>query len=414
MSHVSFLETLKLAFSAIWVHKLRSALTLVGMVIGVAAVALMVSVIGGFNTYVDEKIAGIGSQSFTVQRFSMEDYKDTDTIAAAQRTNKELTLEDYAYLLTRATLVNEIGAKSMPTNAEVKSAAVVLAEVPVTGTTANLSTIDDVNISEGRYFTAGENEAAMRVAFIGADLVTKLFQDDSPVDQKITIAGLPYRVIGVAAAKGIVFGVPLDTFVTIPLKTHERYYGTLSLQRSLIFVATSRNEGTFDDAVDEVRFLLRLRRHLSSEQKDNFGIVTPDAITGMRDRIFRPISIVAIAVPSIALLIGGIVIMNIMLVSVTERTAEIGIRKALGARRVDVLKQFLIEAVVLSGIGGMFGILLTAIAGHLITVMFFPTPFSLTALILAISASSVVGVLSGILPAWKAARINPVEALRAE
>ena len=166
---------------------------------------------------------------------------------------------------------------------------------------------------------------------------------------------LPYRVIGVEVARGTVFGIPQDNFILVPLKTYANNFGGLIRQRSLYFVATSKTDDTFNDAVDEARFLMRVRRKLAPDEKDNFGIVTPDAITGLRDRLFGTIFIVAIAVPSIALLVGAIVIMNIMLVSVTERTKEIGIRKSLGARQMDILKQFLVEAVTLSAIGGAGG-----------------------------------------------------------
>jgi putative ABC transport system permease protein len=184
--------------------------------------------------------------------------------------------------------------------------------------------------------------------------------------------------------------------------------------RSLYFVATSRTDELFDDAVDEARFLMRVRRKLSPSEKDNFGIVTPDAITGLRDRLFGTIFIVAIAVPSIALLVGAIVIMNIMLVSVTERTKEIGIRKSLGARQVDILKQFLVEAVALSAIGGAVGVTIAWIIGRVLTAMFFPTFLSFGAVFIAVGVSMGVGVMAGVFPAWKAARLDPIEALRAE
>jgi putative ABC transport system permease protein len=170
----------------------------------------------------------------------------------------------------------------------------------------------------------------------------------------------------------------------------------------------------FQEAVDESRALMRVRRGLRFGEKDNFGIMTPDAITGMRDRIFGPIFVVAIAVPSIALVVGGIVIMNIMLVSVTERTKEIGIRKSLGARRADILRQFLIEAVMLSAIGGSVGVLLAWAAGRLLSAVFFPTYLSITAVIVAVTVSGAIGVVSGIWPARRAAWLDPIEALRAE
>jgi putative ABC transport system permease protein len=412
---VKFIETLKLALAAIWAHKLRSALTLLGMIVGVTAFVVVVSLIEGFKRYVDEKIAGIGAKSFTVQRFNpLEDFKDTDTIAAAQRRNKELTMEDYDYLKQRATLSDKIGARARGTPSEVKRGDQVLEDVFVSGATANCVDIENRDVAEGRFIAEPENEGAARVAYVGADIASKLFPAGNPVGQEITIRGLPYRVIGVEAAKGTVFGIPQDSFIILPLKTYSVNYGGLIRQRSLYFVATSKTDDLFNDAVEEARFLMRTRRKLGPSEKDNFGIVTPDAITGLRDRLFGTIFIVAIAVPGIALIVGAIVIMNIMLVSVTERTKEIGIRKSLGARQMDILKQFLVEAVTLALIGGAIGIFLAWIIGTIVTWWFIPTYLSIAAILGALAASGSAGVLSGIFPAWKAARLDPIEALRAD
>ncbi len=412
---MKFIETLKLALAAIWAHKLRSALTLLGMIIGIMSVVVVYSLIQGFNTYVDEKIAGIGAKSFTVQRFNpLEDFKDVDTIAAAQRRNKDLTLEDYEYLKERATLVGRIGAKARGTPSEVKRGSQSIEDVFVSGATPNIAEIENKDIADGRFLSDPENDAAQRVAYIGADVATKLFPAGSPVGQEITVAGLPYRVIGVEAVKGTVFGIPQDNFIQVPLKTYANNFGGLIRQRSLYFVATSKTDDLFNDAVDETRFLMRIRRKLSAGEKDNFGMVTPDAITGLRDRLFGTIFIVAIGVPSIALLVGAIVIMNIMLVSVTERTKEIGIRKSLGARQLDILKQFLVEAVTLSAFGGAVGVTVAWIVGKVITAVFFPTFLSIGAVIIAVGVSMIVGVMAGVFPAWKAARLDPIEALRAE
>jgi putative ABC transport system permease protein len=412
---VKFIETIKLALSAIWAHKLRSALTLLGMIVGVTAFVVVVSLIEGFNRYVDEKIAGIGAKSFTIQRFNpLEDFKDTDTIAAAQRRNKELTLEDYEYLKQRATLIDKIGAKGRPSGAVVKRDNEVLEDVLVSGATANCVDIENRDVTDGRFIAEPENEGAARVAYIGADIASKLFPAGNSIGQEISIRGLPYRVIGVEAAKGTVFGIPQDNFIIIPLKTYAVNFGALIRQRSLHFVATAKNDELFNDAVEESRFLLRVRRKLGPNEKDNFGIVTPDAITGLRDRLFGTIFLVAMLVPGIALIVGAIVIMNIMLVSVTERTKEIGIRKSLGARQMDIMKQFLVEAVTLAVIGGAVGIFLAWVVGIAVTAWIFPTYLSIFAILGALAASGSAGVASGLFPAWKAARLDPIEALRAD
>jgi putative ABC transport system permease protein len=412
---VKLVETLKLALAAIWAHKLRSALTLLGMIVGVTAFVVVVSLIEGFNRYVDEKIAGIGAKSFTVQRFNpLEDFKDTDTIAAAQRRNKELTLDDYDYLKERATLIGKIGAKARGTPVEVKHGSQLLEDVFVSGSTANCVDIENRDVADGRFIADPEDQGAARVAYIGTDIATKLYPAGNPVGQEITVRGLPYRVIGVEAPKGTVFGIPQDNFVILPLKTYAINFGGLIRQRSLYFVVTSKTDELFNDAVEESRFLMRARRRLGPSEKDNFGIVTPDAITGLRDRLFGTIFLVAMLVPGIALIVGAIVIMNIMLVSVTERTKEIGIRKSLGARQTDILKQFLVEAVTLAVIGGAIGIFLAWVVGNVVTAVFFPTYLSLVAILGALGASGGAGVASGIFPAWKAARLDPIEALRAD
>jgi len=411
---VKFVETIKLALAAIWAHKLRSALTLLGMIVGVTAFVVVVSLIAGFNRYVDEKIAGIGAKSFTVQRFNpLEDFKDTDTIAAAQRRNKELTLDDYEYLKERATLIDKIGARARGTPAEVKHGDQVLEDVFVSGATANCVDIENRDVADGRFIADPENDNGARVAYLGADIANKLYSGN-PIGQEIAIRGLPYRVIGVEAARGTVFGIPQDTFIIIPLKTYSVNFGGLIRQRSLYFIATSKSDDLFNDAVEESRFLMRARRKLGPSEKDNFGIVTPDAITGLRDRLFGTIFIVAIAVPGIALVVGAIVIMNIMLVAVTERTKEIGIRKSLGARQMDILKQFLVEAATLALMGGAVGVFLAWVIGFVVSTFLLPTYLSIAAIAGALAVSGGAGVASGIFPAWKAARLDPIEALRAD
>ena len=411
---MEFSETLKLALTAIWVHKLRSVLTLLGIIIGVTAVVVIVSLIQGFNRYVDEKIAGIGAKSFSVRRFGFDDWRTTDTIAEAQRRNKEIGFDDFYYLRERATQVGLIGAKANGTPSQIRHGNETMDSVSVDGLTANILDIEKIEVAEGRFFTTADDLASQNIAFLGADVATKLFPNSSAVGQEISIRGLPYRVIGVAIAKGTVFGRPQDIFINLPMRTYIKNFGPPVRQRGFYVVATAKDDNRFSDAVEEVRSLMRVKRGLTYQEKDNFGINTPDAIMGIRDRILGPIFIAAIGVPGIALVVGGIVIMNIMLVSVTERTKEIGIRKSLGARRGDILRQFLIEAITLSVIGGAIGVLIAWIVGRVITAVFFPTYLSLTAVVVAVGISGLVGVLSGLLPARKAAMLDPIVALRAE
>ena len=411
---MNFSETFRLAFDAIWAHKLRSFLTLLGMIIGVTAFMIVLSLLQGFSSYVDEKLAGIGSNSFTVRRFSFDDFKDTDTIAAAQRRNKELTFEEMDFIRERSQLIGLIGAKAGGNSREVRGGGQSISSVQINGAEPIIAIIDKLDIAEGRYFSEPENNNAVRVAYIGMDVAKKLFPSRSAVGEEITISGIPYRVIGVQTAKGTVFGQPQDNFITLPIKTFGSAFGGLTRQRAPYFVVTAKDDKKFADAVEEVRMLMRIKRKIPFGEKDSFGILTPDAIQKLIGGVTGPIATVILIVPAIALVVGGIVIMNIMLVAVTERTREIGIRKSLGARQSDILKQFLYESVTLSALGGLIGLILAEIAGFIITAIFFPTRISLLAAFFAIAFSAIVGALAGLYPAWKAARLDPIEALRAD
>ncbi len=413
---MKFTEVLKLAVDAIWAHKLRSFLTLLGMIVAVATFMIVLSVLQGFNAYVDEKIAGIGSNSFTVRRFSFEDFKDTDTIAAAQRRNPDLTFAERDFIRERAQLIDKIGIKapSGGMTREVKGPSETLRDVSLVAGEPIVAEIEKRDIAEGRYFSQAENDNSVRVVYVGMDVANKLFPRGGAVGGEISIQGIPYRIIGIQTAKGTVFGQPQDNFVEFPLRTYSDNFGGLRFARAPYFIVTAKNEKVFNDAVEEVRTLMRIKRKIPYGEKDNFGILTPDAITGIRDRILGPTFLVIILVPSIALIVGAIVIMNIMLVAVTERTKEIGIRKSLGARQADILKQFLFESSTLAAIGGLIGLIIAELAGYIITAVFLQTKIPLWAAVLSILFSGGVGIVAGLYPAWKAARLDPIEALRVE
>ncbi|MDM7921722.1 MAG: ABC transporter permease [Pyrinomonadaceae bacterium] len=411
---MNFTETLRLAMSSISAHKLRSFLTLLGMIIGMTAFMIVLSLLLGFNGYVDEKIAGIGSNAFTVQRFNFSDFKSSDTIAEAQRRNKELTFDELDFLKERATLIDKIGARAGNTSRDVKYEAKTLEEVSIQGMQPIIAQIDNIEILEGRYFTDAENNNSVRVAFIGSDIANNLFPQGGAVGSEIQISGIPYRVIGIRVPKGTVFGQPQDNFVQLPINTFGANFGGLKWQRAPTFSVTAREGVPMEDAVDEVRTLMRIKRKLPSGEKDNFGIVTPDAISGLIGSFTGVFSVVLLVVPGIALVVGAIVIMNIMLVAVTERTKEIGIRKSLGARHADILRQFLFESGLLAAIGGLIGLFIAYTTGFFISKYVFPTSIPWWAAVIAIGVSAGVGILAGLFPAWKAARLDPIEALRAD
>ena len=406
-----FLEALKLALSSIFAHKLRSFLTLLGVIFGVATVIIVVSLIEGFNSYVDEKIANIGTNAFAVSKYSIQDFSSVEALNTARRRNKDVTLDDAAAIVARGGPIHDVGAKEDAAG-DVKFGAVSLFRIHISATTPNIAEIERIEAREGRYFTKAEAESRRNVTFIGADVAEKLFSQTSPLGQTIRIDGRPFVVVGVGKEKGSVFGQPQDMYVSMPLPTFLAFYGS---RRSLNLSVTATSQETYQDAVEEARVVMRTRRKLSPNEKDNFGIITPSAINELRDQIFGTIQTAAIGITSISLVVGGIVIMNIMLVSVTERTKEIGIRKSIGARRGDILKQFLAESTLLSLFGGTIGITIAYLLAKLVAVLTpVPTALPLLAVTVAFLVSGSVGLISGVYPAWKAAKLNPIEALRAE
>jgi putative ABC transport system permease protein len=408
-----FLEALKLALSAILAHKLRSFLTLLGVIFGVATVIVVVSLIEGFNSYVDEKIANIGTNAFAVQKFSIEDFSSVEALNAARRRNKDITLEDLeALMLARGGgSIRDVGAKE-DSLGDVKFGNTSLFRIRITATTPNIADIERIEASPGRYFIKAEEDTRRMVCFIGADVAEKLFPTSNPLGQMIRIDGRPFEVIGVGKELGSVFGQTRDMYVSMPLSSFLSIYGS---RRSIQLSVTSTDASSYLNAVDEARVIIRTRRKLSPAEQDNFGIITPGAINELRDKIFGTIQMAAVGVTSISLVVGGIVIMNIMLVSVTERTKEIGIRKSIGARRSDILKQFLAESTMLSLIGGATGVAIAYLLAKLVAVLTpVPTELPLFAVAIALFVSGSVGMISGVYPAWKAARLDPIEALRAD
>jgi len=408
---MSILEALKLAFSSILSHKLRSFLTLLGIIFGVATVILVVSLIEGFNAYVNDKIANIGTNAFSVQRYSIEDFSSVEALNAARRRNKDITMDDLFALKKQGGSIKDAGGKA-DSAVDVKYGEKSLFKIGLKAYTPNIAEIESIEAKQGRFFFEAEETTRRAVTFIGSEVAEKLFPAVDPIGKTIKIDGRSFQVIGVGKELGSAFGQPRDMYVSIPLSTFLAIKGT---RRSINVSVASTSPTTYLDAVDEARTLMRTRRKLEPSEKDNFGIVTPSAINELRDKIFGTIQIAAIGITSISLIVGGIVIMNIMLVSVTERTKEIGIRKSLGARRRDILRQFLLESTSLALVGGAIGVAIAWALAKLVDVAFsVPTELPLLWVSIALFVSSSVGLVSGVFPAWKAAKLDPIEALRTE
>jgi len=405
-----FVESVLLALSSLRAHKLRSFLTLLGVIFGVMTVVAVAAVIEGFFRYVDRTVtADLGANTVLLDKFGI--ITSFEEFLNANRRNKDITLADAQYLQERMTLAQYIGVQSF-SSAEVRSTNDKLTGINVKGNTPNMVYIDATQPDIGRYVNDTDNERRRYVAMIGVEVADKLFNTREAVGREIKVNGLPFEVIGVAKERGSTFGQSQDDFIIIPLSTHQKLFGT---RQSLTVSIKGYDNGNMEDLQDQVRMLMRARHGLGYNEKDTFGFVTSEAINNFVQALFGIIAAVALGVTSISLVVGGIVIMNIMLVTVTERTREIGIRKSLGARRKDILLQFLIESTTLSLVGGAIGLGLAYVISWLL-VKFSPIPAELPiwAAFLAIGVSSGVGIIFGLYPAWKAAKLDPIVALRAE
>ncbi|HNS04632.1 MAG TPA: ABC transporter permease [Candidatus Saccharicenans sp.] len=407
---IYFHESLSMALTSLHSNKLRTFLTLLGVIIGVLTIISVVSVIQGLNNYVYTKMSFYGANDFAVSKFSpviasIKDYQE-------QLKRKDLTLDDLATLRKLCPSCQLVGA-SVNASQLVKYGSKSIKNVEVRGVTYVDHLIGSVlELERGRYLMPDDEERSRFVCIIGADVAENLFPGLDPLGRWIKVGQQNFEVIGVGQKKGKILGFSQDNYVWIPISTFMKIYGS---RRTITINVHTSSQEEMNQAMEEVRTVLRSLRKRTFNQPDDFAFQTSETFIQLYRSATSGVYFAMIAISSIALLVGGIVIMNIMLVSVTERTKEIGIRMAVGARRRDILMQFLIEAAILSGLGGLIGIILGYIIARVVTLTTsIPSRIDPVSVIVAILMSAVVGLFFGLYPANRAAKLNPVEALRSE
>jgi putative ABC transport system permease protein len=402
-------EAFWVAVEALRTHKLRSFLTLLGVVISTTTLIVVLSIVNGMNTYIADHIANMGANVFIVHQFNWA--TGEEEWLKERRRNLPMRTDDYEFLKENLRGYKSIGATAWVRNPpNVRYQGHTIDDTRVEGTTPSMISIGREEVGYGRYFTDSDYEHSAEICFIGQDVVDQFFSNVDPLDKQITIGGAPFRVVGVAKRIGSAFGQSQDNFIDLPITAYRKDFQARP-QLAINIQAWSADQ--MFELEDEVRALLRARRHLTFHQDDNFGINASDTIMAAWHDLTGTIFAVGIGIVAVFMVVGGIVIMNIMLAAVTERTHEIGIRKSLGARRRDILWQFVIESGVMAATGGMIGILLAALISWVIN-QFFTSSMPMSAVLVGITVSTAVGLFFGIYPAGKAAKLDPIEALRTE
>ena len=408
----SFWEATRIALDSLRKNKLRSFLTLLGIILATTTLIAVTALIHGMNVYIAEKVSNMGADGFRIVRMAFFGNWDPKKFLEMQKRNPQIKREEYEFIKDKANLLKGIGMMASR-NTRVSYQGISTPDVNVQGITENITAINNVQVSDaGHSISPEEAMRQARVAFIGNDLRSRFFEGRDPIGKTIQIEGVPYEVIGVAKALGSVFGQSQDNFVMIPI---ESYFKTYGAQSGIRLVAKAIDQAHLIEAQDETRMLLRSYRHLRPGQEDNFSLFASETFVDLWERLTSTIASMAIGIVSVFMVVGGIVIMNIMLAVVTERTHEIGIRKSLGARRRDILNQYLVESSVLAGTGGLIGVAvawLLALAVRNLTPVPMVLPYS--SILTGVGLSAVVGLFFGIYPARQAARLDPIEALRAE
>lgn len=410
-TNASFAEAARVALSSLRGSKLRSFLTLLGIILATTTLIAVMSVIRGMDDYIANTVADMGVDGFRVRRMVMIGQWDPKKFLEMQRKNPQLTREEFAFIRQESKLLREFGME-VNRQATVTFGSERVEGIELRGVSSNVGIITNTQIAQGRFLSESDDKQHTLSAVIGHEIKEKFFPAVDPVGKSIELQGRPFTVVGVAKEQGNVFGQSRDRFAIIPAETYFRMFGS---RMGIGYAGLALDRNHLEQAQDEVRSLLRAWRHVRPGDADNFGIYSSDSLVAAWDRMTGAIAATAVAVVSVFMVVGGVVIMNIMLAVVTERTHEIGIRKSVGARRRDILNQFLVESSVLSGVGGLIGVVLAwmaAVAVRSTTAV--PMAVPPGAVFISVGLSTLVGLFFGIYPARRASMLDPIEALRAD
>ena len=405
-----FGEAFKIALQSLWANKMRTVLTLLGVVIGVASVITVVTLTNGAKQFVTQKINTYGASVVTVSKMP-QTFLTVDEYLEFQK-RKDISFDDYKAILDGCKSCVSVGAARNSTG-KIVYGTNSTTDSDIRGWTWTMPALNNLNIESGRSFTEVEDEHSAHVAIVGCDIVNNMLGPGDPLGKEIRADGQPYTVIGVGECQGKIMGSSMDNWVAIPLTSFLHTHGS---NASIRVYADAGGGGELMDATfDELRVIMRSRRHLAPGAPDTFSVDTSATFQNLLGKILNSFGAVVAAIAGVSLVVGGIVIMNIMLVSVTERTREIGVRKALGARRNDILLQFLIESATMALLGGIIGVILGITLAKVITLaVSFPSEVELWSVLAGLFVSTIVGVFFGVYPAHKAAQLDPIAALRAE